>query len=370
MTDINRHNYETFFLLYTDNELSVEEKNAVDEFVEANPDLQEELVMLQQSILKPDNIVFADKLSLQKKEFTATEIQQKLLLHLDDELTAVERNELDGLIKADTDIEKEWIILQQTKFSPAEVIVFDNKQSLYRKEAGRIVAFPWRRLAAAAILIGFGVWGGVVYFNGETKTGEKEIAAGTPIKTNPIDPVKENQQSIATTFTANPVKEREIAGKSKNTRKASTEIINNQPGDAVQRTLLPIDRQVIAVQKKSNNLPKPYFENVNNNGSNISITANVKPSTPGNNIVNTGNNVIDQIDTEKQATANSFASTASFTDNGEENNDRVLYMDEEKVKKTKLGGIFRKVKRVLERNANITSGGNNIKVANLEFAIQ
>lgn len=365
MTDINRHNYETFFLLYTDNELTVEEENAVDEFVEANPDLQEELVMLQQSILKPDNIVFADKLSLQKKEFTATEVQQKLLLHLDDELTAVERNEIDGIIKADTDIEKEWIILQQTKFSPAEVIVFDDKQSLYKKEAGRIIAFPWRRLAAAAIFIGFGVWGGVVYFKGETKTGEKEIAVGTPIKTNPIDPVKENQQSIATSVTTNPVKEREIAGKSKNTRKASTEIINNQPGEAVQRTLVPSDRQVIAVQKKSNNLPKPYFENVNNNGSNISITANVKPSTPG-----PGNNVIEITDTEKQATANTFASTASLIDNGEENNNRVLYMDEEKVKKTKLGGIFRKVKRVLERNANITSGGNHIKVANLEFAIQ
>ena len=46
------------------------------------------------------------------------------------------------------------------------------------------------------------------------------------------------------------------------------------------------------------------------------------------------------------------------------------HMNEEKVKKSKLGGFFRKVKRVVERSANIKSGGNNIKVANMEFAIQ
>jgi hypothetical protein len=45
-------------------------------------------------------------------------------------------------------------------------------------------------------------------------------------------------------------------------------------------------------------------------------------------------------------------------------------MDEEKVKKTKIGGFFRKVKRVVERTTNIKTGGNNFKVANLEFAIQ
>jgi hypothetical protein len=62
--NINRHNYETFFLLYIDHELSVVERKAVDEFVQANPDLEEELVMLQQSILPTDRIVFEDKGSL------------------------------------------------------------------------------------------------------------------------------------------------------------------------------------------------------------------------------------------------------------------------------------------------------------------
>ena len=50
MNNINRYNYETYFLLYADNELSAIEKNSVDEFVLSNPDLGEELGMLLQTI--------------------------------------------------------------------------------------------------------------------------------------------------------------------------------------------------------------------------------------------------------------------------------------------------------------------------------
>ncbi len=367
MIDINRHNYETFFLLYTDKELSVEEKDVVDKFVKANPDLQEELLMLQQSILKPDHIIFSDKFSLHKEDLIPTQLQGKLLLYLDKELNANERNELDGLMKTDTDIEKEWSLLQQTKFSPTEVIIFDNKKSLYRKESGRVVAFPWRRLAAAAIFIGFGVWGGLVYLNSEKKINNKEMAKSTPAKINLIDSVNVDKEEVAVAEIAGKVTD--ISATIVSTKKPSVENINKSAGKNLPATLSPGDKMGIVATEKSNNLPKPYFEDVNNNGSNISIAANVKPIHQPNNIVNPGNNIID-MKTEKESSANTFAVNTSFTDNGDGNNDRVLYMDEDAVKKTRLGGIFRKVKRVLERNANIKSGGNHIKVANLEFAIQ
>jgi anti-sigma factor RsiW len=48
--NINRYNYEEYFLLYVDNELSAEERNQVESFVAANPDLEEELTMFVETI--------------------------------------------------------------------------------------------------------------------------------------------------------------------------------------------------------------------------------------------------------------------------------------------------------------------------------
>ena len=77
--NINRHNYEEFFLLYVDNELSAADRNAVELFVQRNPDLEKELQLLQQSIVTDDTIVFGDKNSLLKTDELAI-LQEKLLL--------------------------------------------------------------------------------------------------------------------------------------------------------------------------------------------------------------------------------------------------------------------------------------------------
>ncbi|MBC7890146.1 MAG: hypothetical protein H7Z13_19895 [Ferruginibacter sp.] len=363
MNNINRYNYETFFLLYTDNELAVAEREAVDEFVQANPDLRKELEILQQTTLKPDNIVFENKMSLLKKDLVFTRAQENLLLYLDNELTVTECHEMEGIIATDADIKKEWIILQQTKLLPGKAIVFTAKHSLYRKEAGRRVAFPWRRLAVAAIFIGFGIWGGIVYLNNDTKVGSGKLVKKNPSIIN-FDTARLDAKQTATPHQSPVAKEKDIATTPVNTKNYSADS-TKQPGEKlVQRPLVNVDIQIAAVKENSNNLPKPYFNNINSVDSNTNSTTYVKQVKQPSGVDNPENN------SNKQDLRNGYAATTSFTENGEDNNNRVLFMDEEKIKKTKLGGIFKKVKRVLERTANIKPGGNNIKVANIEFAIQ
>jgi hypothetical protein len=66
--EINRNNYETFFLLYLDRELNPSEMSDVEKFVVENVDLQKEFSLLRQTILVPAPIVFDQKELLFRKE--------------------------------------------------------------------------------------------------------------------------------------------------------------------------------------------------------------------------------------------------------------------------------------------------------------
>jgi hypothetical protein len=69
--NINRNNYEEYFINYMENELTAAERKAVEAFVEANSDLKSELELFESTKLEADNrIVFKGKEELIKKEET------------------------------------------------------------------------------------------------------------------------------------------------------------------------------------------------------------------------------------------------------------------------------------------------------------
>src|SRR5437016_1280576 len=111
--NINRHNYEEFFLLYVDNELSATERNAVELFVQQNPDLGKELQLLKQTIVPCDEFIFDEKQSLLKDGSLA--LQEQLLLFADNELTPGETDRVAALLATDKAAAAEWNILQRTK---------------------------------------------------------------------------------------------------------------------------------------------------------------------------------------------------------------------------------------------------------------
>ncbi|MEO6720651.1 MAG: hypothetical protein ABIN67_09795 [Ferruginibacter sp.] len=367
---INRHNYETFFLMYIDNELPDTEKKLVDEFVRENPDLEEELLMLQQSVVVPDTIVFDDKEALYKNQFDTSGLQEKLFLHLDNELSESESELLMERINSDDGLKKEWEILQQTKLISDELIVFADKEILYKKENGKVVAFPWMKLAVAAVFLGFIVWGGIAYLNNRGNSTDKITVKAdkqSPDKTPAISDTA-SQVIVQTPQRLQPKEESTIA------RVAPANTPNIKKVNTVEKSIDKkkelSEEQALVKNRKTNNLPEPYFNNINNDNSNKISTATVLSEMKANNIDDSGNHVTKTRQPKTIEPDNSFATTASLPESSEENNDHIFFMDEEKVKKTKLGGFLRKAKRVFERNAKIKPGSTNIKVANLEFAIQ
>jgi len=67
---------------------------------------------------------------------------------------------------------------------------------------------------------------------------------------------------------------------------------------------------------------------------------------------------------------NNLAMTASFNNTEEAGNeDRILYMKQENLTRSKAAAFFRKVKRVVERNTKIKTG-DNISIGGFEIAIK
>lgn len=157
--EINLHNYETYFLLWIDNELSIEETRAVAHFVEKHPELLEELNLLKETkIIDAESIVFKGKAGLLKsteKDITINNFEEYFLLFIDDELSQTEHKKVAQFLVENPSAKASMQLLKQTKL-PQEEWVFTQKNELYRAESTnkRVIFLWWKKLAIAAIFIG------------------------------------------------------------------------------------------------------------------------------------------------------------------------------------------------------------------------
>lgn len=143
---ITRANYEEYFLLYVDNELSAAAKLAVEKFVADNPDLQEEWETLLQCRIEPDtHEVFRDKESL---------LQADLLSYVDGELDVEGRRAVEELVDRYPAKATELRQLMLTVSTPDGSIVHPDKESLYRTERRRLIFLPWMQAGIAAAVLG------------------------------------------------------------------------------------------------------------------------------------------------------------------------------------------------------------------------
>jgi hypothetical protein len=181
MNTIHLGNYEEFFVLYMDNELSDEQVKMVDEFLAANPDLKNEFEMLMITKLPLEEFSF-DKKDLLAENMKLTSVGEELLLYIDNELPAVKKNIVELEIASNKNYQLQHQVLLQTKLNPSEKIEYPNKKELYRRTERVVSMKVWMRVAAAMVIIAVG---GILYFSNNSKPLVQSPVAKTQTKSVP-----------------------------------------------------------------------------------------------------------------------------------------------------------------------------------------
>jgi hypothetical protein len=360
--NINRHNYEEFFILYADNELSSEDRRMVDEFVLANPDLKDELDIYRNSILTPDtSLNFENKDSLLRYD-------ESIISYIDNELPVDEKMQLEKLINGSPRLQQELSLYRQTKLQPDTEIVFENKSVLYRSTERRVVPMRMIRWAAAAAVLLAVSFSAVKYFNnkpGKTETGiakattdEKQI----PSVVNPTDNIakdqKKNENAIAqdNNGTVQPVadgKEKQnnlalIADKQKKNLPKEEKLQNVKLTDEKNREIIANNNQ-----PPSNNLPTPKNNPYLDKGEEaIASNSGDKNQKIVNEAIADERNVTNPYSAPLYISNSTTIDTPVYTD------------DEDESKNKKSRGFFRKVTRFFEKNTGIkTTDDDKLRIA-------
>jgi len=219
---VNVQNYETYFLLYIDNELSATEKAAVELFIQQNPSYQQELTLLQNAKLgfsentseesAEEKIIFEDKLSL----YQISESDTACLLYLEHEMSASEVAQFEEKLAKDPHLQislsnwRKTLISQNynelgknekgyNEIGENEKLDPAFKYSLYKKEAEliSIKAKPlwkwnntYRIASVAALLI---LWWGYQWLNTSSMISKKEMTPNVIV----VNPVQTNNTAIS-----------------------------------------------------------------------------------------------------------------------------------------------------------------------------
>lgn len=348
--NINRNNYEEFFLLYVDDELTAAEKKDVENFVHENKDLQQEFNLLLNTKLPFAEDIIFEKSTLYKTTndfITTNNFEEKFLLYVDDELNAEEKQSVEKFVLQHPSTQQNFTTLKNTLL-PKEVIVCPQKNLLYKKVEKPVIVLWLNRMAVAAavLLFVFLAW----QLLPTTTKKQQEVVKNNTInkKQNTVITTMPNQKFV----TNNTVQRQAVSNKSTiaNTTtnsKNNYSIIplnnNNQPTINTQQNISIANNATTSTQNNSETIFK------NNNTSNSNTVENVIVQNTITNVI--PENVIAQNTTTTVTNSTPVAYSTLDTNNDEllaeqqpttENED--VYIGNIQVKKSKVSSLLKKAK--------------------------
>lgn len=130
--NINKNNYEAFFLDYHEGNLSPQQVADLLLFVEQHPELKEEFESFENVTLDDlSNVSFENKSSL-KKEITLENKEDYFIRSVENTLTPAEKILLESFVKQHPKFLPELELFKKTKVFADASIVFENKEALKR----------------------------------------------------------------------------------------------------------------------------------------------------------------------------------------------------------------------------------------------
>lgn len=332
---ITRNNYEEYLLMYVDDELTAEEKAAVDQFLLFNPDLQQELDILMQTKLPLELVPIDEKESLLSGSMKAKESEENLLLFIDNELNELEKRRVEEALERDAAYRLQYELLMKTKSDPAEKVVCPFKEELYHREKRKIPVFYWRAAAAVLLVVGMSTF----MLTYQQRKAE-EVA---------ILPVGNHTQSADTSLSVNHFVVDQPAGEiaDEKTSTPTERDINEVPVIAMEK------REVKVTERRTNNTrvqPASVEEDM------PTISMRQRPNDAPVLVPE----IVD-VPVSKPLTKEAVTSEPSYTYNNTDapvNAVPAVAYEEEKTK-TSLKGLLRKATRYVERRTNINVTNEN-----------
>jgi len=162
MSTINIHNYESYFLDYSENALSEAEKAELISFLNAHPELNEEFELITSNLnftFVPENITFENKERLQNiaelSLFDVTETEYLCIGAHEGDLSAEQTSKLEKILSRDAQGRLLYEQIKQARIKPDTKIKFP-KHRIKRTTTLRIkplIAYA----AAASVMLFFGI---------------------------------------------------------------------------------------------------------------------------------------------------------------------------------------------------------------------
>lgn len=192
---ITRDNYEPYFLDFLDGNLKEDQIDRFLDFLELNPDLKEELQLLENMTLPEEQIEFSGKDSLYKSsaDFKAA-TESKIIASLEGDLDSNEQKSFESWLTGHPELKKEYELFSKIRLTPDPAIKFTEKKKLYRKSGNQII-LTWVARAAAVVVLFWGI--NSLFQNQDTgpiQNSSKEVASlnskKEPVKQ--VEPEKKN----------------------------------------------------------------------------------------------------------------------------------------------------------------------------------